>query len=138
VRDITHPYPVLHKTKNGVDEFFYSSLLDGTEYNIPRVIVNIWVANYNKMVVSDTLLTCEQYRHFPTKSLDEANNLKLILLTPLYTFIANSLVSGGSHTHKSLSQFPIVDLTHSWTDQELYEHFNLTEAEIKLIKETVK
>jgi len=30
------------------------------------------------------------------------------------------------------------DLTRSWTDEELYEHFDLTKDEIKFIEETVK
>lgn len=133
-----HPYKILHKTKHGKDEFFFSSILDTKIYNVPRVIVNIWVANYSKMVVSDTLLTCEQYRHFPVSTIEEANNLKRVLTSPLYSFLAKSLVSGGSHTNNSLSQFPKIDVTHDWSDTELFNHFDLTETEIDHITKGTK
>jgi len=40
-------------------------------------------------------------------------------------------------TAGKLRWIPAVDLSRSWTDEELYKHFNLTEEEIKLIEETV-
>ncbi len=133
----SHPYKILHKTKHGKDEFFFSSLLDPKLYNVPRVIINIWVANYNKMVVSDTRLTCEQYRHFPVDTIEKAENLKNILLSPLYTFLAQSLVSGGSHTNASLSQFPQIDLSRAWTNEDLYKYFELTDDEIEHVLKEV-
>jgi hypothetical protein len=36
------------------------------------------------------------------------------------------------------SNIPKIDLTRTWTDEELYEHFDLTDEEIKYIEETVK
>lgn len=134
-----HIYPVLHKNlKKEGDVFFYSTLLDETIYNVPRVVLNIWVANYRNMVSTTELLTCEQFRHFPVASVEQANKLRTVLLSKLYHFIALSSVSGGSFTTKAVSYFPTVDLTRSWTDAELYAHFNLTKDEITLIEATIK
>lgn len=134
-----HPYKILHKKlkKEGY-VYFYSSLLDKKTYNVPRVVMSIWVANYKDMEVSAELLTCEQFRHFPTTSMEEANVLKTVLTSKLYHFLAKSYVSGGSFTNKSVSTFPIVDLTKTWTDQELYQQFNLTQDEINLVEGTIK
>lgn len=139
VKTQQHKYKVLHKNlKKTGPVYFYSNLLDTKIYNIPRVVISIWVNNYKDMTVETKLLTCEQFRHFPTNTIQEAQNLRKVLLSPLYNFIAKSLVSGGSFTNKSMSQFPAVDLSRSWTDEELYEHFNLTKEEIQLIEDTVK
>ena len=37
-----------------------------------------------------------------------------------------------------VKNLPYVDLSRSWTDAELYAHFNLTEEEINLIESTIK
>jgi hypothetical protein len=133
----THPYQILHKIRGGVAEYFYSSYLDPKEYQIPRVILSIWVANYRRMQVSKDLLTCESFRHFPTKTLVEAERLRKILLSPVYEYIALSLTSGGSFTNTSVSYFPALDLTHDWTNEQIYEHFNLTPEEIAYIESVV-
>ena len=39
---------------------------------------------------------------------------------------------------KAIMMVPAIDLTRTWTDQELYEHFNLTEEEINYIEEQVR
>lgn len=138
VQTSTHPYQVLHGTKKGVDQFFYSSLLDLTEHGVPRVIMSIWVANYDKMRVSDSLLTSQDYRHFPAATMQEAHNLHGVLQSKLYKFIARTVATTSRFSNASVARFPKVDLTRSWTDQELYAHFNLTQEEIDLIEATVK
>lgn len=138
VQTSTHPYQVLHGTKKGVDQFFYSSLLDSTEYGVPRVVMSIWVANYDKMRVSDTLLTSQDYRHFPVSTMQEAHTLHGVLQSKLYKFIARTIATTSRFSNASVARFPAVDLARSWTDQELYAHFNLTQEEIDLIEATVK
>ena len=51
----------------------------------------------------------------------------------LFKFFANQRSTQYNET-KNLNQFPMLDLTHRWTDEEIYEHFNLTEEEIELVK----
>jgi hypothetical protein len=138
-RTDTHTYQILHKTlKEDGDVYFYAKRADPNLHNIPRVIVELWVANYEKMRVSDTLLTCQQYRHFPVATLREAEVLRALLLTKTYKFIALSFTTGGSFTTKAHSHFPRVDLTRSWTNDQLYDYFSLTQDERTLIESTVK
>jgi len=127
-------YQILHKTKDGKDEFFYSSVLDEKQRNTPRVIVQKWCAQYKNMVVSDTLLTCERFHHFPVNTLAEAYMLRTILLSPLYRYVVNSLVSGPGPTKNSMNQFPKIDLSRSWTNAQLYQHFGLTPEEIRMVE----
>jgi len=39
---------------------------------------------------------------------------------------------------RTLNAFPKVDLSRTWTDEQLYEYFKLTQAEIDLIEQTIK
>lgn len=146
----THPHYVVHKIshKRGETTGFYSSHLDTTTYGTPRVVVGLWLSDWYKdrMQVSSELLTSQQFRHFPASTIDEAGILRDVLASKLYTFLLLNLVEGnstkgvrsGSITNRSVSFFPQVDLTRSWTDAELYAHFNLTQEEIDLIESTVK
>jgi len=68
----------------------------------------------------------------------EAQNLITYLNTTFVKaiiFHTHHTASNGKTTFKHV---PLVDLTRSWTDAELYAHFNLTQDEIDLIEATVK
>jgi len=82
---------------------------------------------------------CNQsYVVFLTKSEDE--NLSLIQY--LKTNFVNTLLSLRKITQDikpdTCKWIPIVPFDREWTDEELYEYFELSEDEIKLIEETVK
>jgi len=150
VKTDQHTHFVVHKISHAKEETtgFWSSELDQTTYGVPRVIVGLWLSDwkYERMVVSTELLTCEQFRHFPTATIEEAEVLRLVLSSKLYTYLLYNLVDGnstkskaaGSITNRAVSYFPKIDLSRSWTDEELYKYFNLTLDEIKLIEETIK
>jgi site-specific DNA-methyltransferase (adenine-specific) len=68
----------------------------------------------------------------------EANNLIGYLSSKLIKYaIAQSTFAQAWNT-KYIKELPKVDLTRSWTDAELYAHFNLTQEEIDYIELTVK
>jgi len=71
---------------------------------------------------------------------DEAETLKKYLTSKLVQFILKHTKTASTLSVNFLRghSLPKVDLTRSWTDNELYEHFNLTEEEINLIEETIK
>lgn len=54
------------------------------------------------------------------------------------------MLAGGENTRSgrnlglALKFFPELDFTRTWTDQELYQHFNLTQEEIDYIESVVK
>jgi len=145
-----HKHFIIHKISHAKNQTtgFWASTLDRKTFGIPRVVVGLWLSDWKRerMIVSTELLTSQQFRHFPTNSLDESEHLKGVLSSKLYTYILYNLVDGnsskssasGSLTNHAVTHFPVVDLTRSWTDRELYTHFNLTQEEINLIEETIK
>ena len=150
VKTDQHCHFVIHKISHtkGETTGFWSSELDRTTHGIPRVVVGLWLSDWKRerMLVGDGLLTCEQFRHFPAATVEQAEILKTVLSSKLYTYLLYSLVDGnslksmaaGSITNRAVSFFPKVDLTRSWTDAQLYTHFSLTREEIDLIEDTVK
>lgn len=68
----------------------------------------------------------------------EVVSLTRILSSKLFQFIMRELKWSGFNSAWIIRQLPKVDTSHSWTDAELYRHFNLTDEEIKLIEDTVK
>jgi site-specific DNA-methyltransferase (adenine-specific) len=67
----------------------------------------------------------------------EGENLVKLLNLKIYKF-ADSLLRVSGRITWSINTLPKVDLTRSWTDAELYQHFNLTQEEIDYIEKTVK
>jgi hypothetical protein len=66
-------------------------------------------------------------------------NEALNLISFLETAVVKALVrvaksASNTNSQAVFSAIPKIDLTRSWTDEELYEHFNLTEEEIDHIK----
>lgn len=59
------------------------------------------------------------------------------LFSKLFSFLGNSLYNGSEITSGGLNSFPLLDTSRSWTDQELYDHFNLTQEEIDLVEKSV-
>lgn len=140
-KDKTHQHyvEVLHKlAADGSKTVFYADTTDPKQNGVWRVVHSLWVGRWADMFVSDTTHACQQFIQYATSSKIEAMHLQSVLTSKLYTFIMLQSVSGGSLTMKSVSKFPKVDLTRSWTDAELYAHFKLTQDEIDLIEATVK
>ena len=70
------------------------------------------------------------------KTCNDAENMIRVFESKLSKFYKVLLQNGGMSGYIFLR--PNIDYTRSWTDQELYEHFNLTQEEIDLIEETIK
>lgn len=107
----------------------------------PRVIgfnmVPGWLSGTMFHVV-DGAQTTESILHMPAPTMQQAHILKKVLQSKLFLFAVKTLNSNRTVRAQSLRALPTVNLNHSWTDQELYEHFNLTQEEINLIEETIK
>jgi site-specific DNA-methyltransferase (adenine-specific) len=72
------------------------------------------------------------------KNNQEAKNLLSILKSKLYDYcLKKSKFSGFFHVNV-LKNIPKLDLSRSWTDQDIYEYFNLTQEEIDLIESSIK
>jgi hypothetical protein len=70
----------------------------------------------------------------------EGNNLISILNSNLFKYVSEFRPYSGTHGGRpaTIRFFPVLDLTHKWSNQELYEYFNLTQEEIDLIESSVK
>ena len=69
---------------------------------------------------------------------DEGNNLISYMKTRFFRFLM-SLVKNTQNISKSIFQFvPIQDFSKSWTDEELYKKYNLTQEEIDFIESMIR
>lgn len=66
------------------------------------------------------------------------NNIKVYFESKLVKFIIKTVRTAINNSKTLLAHIPCVDFTRSWTDEELYAHFNLTDEEIKMIESFVK
>lgn len=76
--------------------------------------------------------------HYNVPTEQEGMNLVNLLTRKVYQFVCYVTNNRNSTTRDWLRQLPLVDLSHTWTDEELYKHFNLTQEEIDLIESTIK
>lgn len=63
-----------------------------------------------------------------------ADNILSLFETKLYKFLIKSTKFNQYNELSTYLLLPKVDLSKSWTDQELYKHFNLTEDEVAYIE----
>lgn len=78
----------------------------------------------------------EMSGYIEVKNKKEGQNLIRLYESKLYRFRRSIGRSGGMHGWKDYT-LPKVDLSRSWSDQELYEHFGLTQEEISYIEATI-
>jgi hypothetical protein len=64
------------------------------------------------------------------------NSLIAVYKSKLYTFL--SRLEGAGMKGVGNYSLPMVDLTRSWNDSELYKHITLTKEEIESIESNVK
>ena len=64
--------------------------------------------------------------------------LKEYLESKFVRYLVLSIKKSTPNSKSVFQNIPNIDTTRSWTDAELYEHFNLTQEEINLIESTVK
>lgn len=74
--------------------------------------------------------------HVLVNNKTEGNRLITILRSKLFRFYIENEKTSGFTT--GIYKLPLLTLTRTWTDEELYEHFGLTQEEIDYIEATVK
>lgn len=65
-------------------------------------------------------------------------NMISIFTSKIFKFILTVYKWNGFNDVTILKNLPKLDLSKSWTDGELYQHFNLTTQEIQLIEQTIQ
>ena len=73
-----------------------------------------------------------------TLNQESATNLCVYLKTKFARFLLSLAKISQHGTAKTYCFVPIQDFSHSWTDAELYEKYNLTPEEIAFIESTIK
>jgi hypothetical protein len=105
-----------------------------------KVIINLSGYYYkdggNYMVVTQNMIAGRNATQINCASQQEALNVFSFMKSKLYRFYVESLKSSGFNT--PVHNIPMLDSSKSWTDQELYQHFNLTQEEIELVEATIK
>lgn len=124
--DALHVYPVFHTNS----DVRYSKKCHPNQYE-KKII---WSSSgYTKPVFDNGILGMSQHAYCVLVNNPEPG------LTTLYSklfqwIFKNWKWSGYGHHTVFCHYLPAVDFTRSWTDQELYQHFGLTDEEIKEIE----
>ncbi len=72
--------------------------------------------------------------YYPVKNKDNAKNIQQFFNLDFYKFLDKNKRYG----RYAFLDIPKLDFSRSWTDQELYEYFNLTQEEIDYIESQIK
>jgi hypothetical protein len=102
-----------------------------TKVMIPNVgsIKNAWVSN-------DCNIT-EDVAYIPVSCEEEGKNAIKVLNSKLFKYIG-ALYRTGRNLGLAIKFLPKLDFSKVWTDQEIYDHFSLTQEEIDYIESNVK
>jgi len=73
-----------------------------------------------------------------TDSIKESKNLIGYLNSKVVRFLVSSIKISTPNSKAVFKGIPLINLSHTWTDEELYKHFKLTKKEIKYIENAVK
>lgn len=100
----------------------------------PKVFLN-FSSSYEKMFYG-TGVVGKQVEGILVSSKEEADCIINTLTKKVFRFYIDREKSGGFNT--GIYNLPALDFSKEWTDQEIYEYFNLTKEEIELIEEAIK
>jgi hypothetical protein len=107
-----------------------------------KVIINNvgdWTSLGNSKIVEPNIGTSYSTICFPVSNRSEAVVLQWYLTEcALVKFIVRVVKNNTPNSKTVCSNIPLIDLSKQWTDEELYDHFNLTTDERALIKATIK
>lgn len=131
--------------KKRTDEFqfpFYHTVSQGNWYGNekhpkaeqPKVMVSL--SGHYAPVFSDSVGYTSMCITLMLSSKEEGLIAQSVLTSKLYKWFHSQFKHGGFNNIRTITGFPSVDLTRTWTDQELYAHFNLTREEIDYIEES--
>lgn len=87
-----------------------------------------------KIIGKPNEVASKSYMVFNLKNESECKNLISYMNTNFCNFLLGTKKKTQNIKPDTLSNIPLVDLSKSWTDEELYQYFELSEDEINLIK----
>ena len=108
------------------------SKADGAAYKSKRIISK-YIISEPITVSTETYLVC-----YTSDNNTECINVGDYLMTKFSRYMLMLRMSGQNNSKDKFKWVPVMDFNKRWTDQELYDYFNLTEEEIKHIEDNVK
>lgn len=130
----THPYPLYHTPARG-ETYFYSNV-PHPQANLPKVMVSLSGRYAPKF--SDELGFTDMCIVALFDTAEQALSGESQLKSKLYRWLNDQFKHSGFNTIKTIMDMPRLDLSKTWTNEEVYSHFNLTAEEIEYIEEQVK
>jgi hypothetical protein len=82
------------------------------------------------------LPVCQQGFYVEIDNYD-VSNVSSIWNSKLFRFMTYSIHPTGFLKTNIIKSLPFVDMSRTWTDQELFDHFSLTDEEIEYIEKAV-
>jgi type I restriction-modification system DNA methylase subunit len=132
--DAEHPNPIMYTASQ-----WLFTAADTSSHQGPKVLMN-GSGHYKKdkkyILVADKEVAGKGALQLNLPTMEAAENTYSYLTSKLYVFFVSQTKSGGFN-HGSIRQLPELSHTKAWADAEIYRYFNLTEAEIDLIENTV-
>lgn len=68
----------------------------------------------------------------------EAKNCVSYLKTKFVRFLISRIISGGSVSRKAFKMVPVQEMNEEWSDEKLYEKYELTEKEREMIESKIR
>ena len=136
-----YKYKCYYSSMNERKSLFTASKFEG--YGINKKLIVAHIFDFSE----------KNYEHFSTDEIDigaglqagvlyfsklyKKENIKKYLLSNIVKFL-NIFYREGRYAYNVFRNIPSIDLSRKWTDQELYEYFDLTQEEINYIESQVK
>lgn len=134
-KKITYISPkIVSNYKNLVQSYkVYISYAYGAGEDFPHQIINKPFIGEPNSACTETYLLIG-----PCKTKKEAQNVISYISTKFFRFLV-LILKNTQHATKSVYQLvPMQDFSKPWTDEELYQKYNLTEEEIAFIESMIK
>jgi len=130
-----HPY-IIRRTSG--DNYQMYGAVKPTDYDLPKVVMTFsGNPHYKYHSKNEPIGTIKfQSGHILVKNKTEGDNLIKLYESALYRYIQTQMSSGGMRG-KNFYELPKMDLTRTWTDEELFKHFGLTDEEVSLVTGTI-
>jgi len=121
-----------------IKKVYYPYKVGGT--NIRKVIINAGLGRVFKPYIDDEGIGManSQMHAYEILPNERVEYVEQVWYSKLFRFLVQANDISGFVAGFIMKGFPKLDCTRSWTDQEIYEYFNLTKEEIELIENTVK
>jgi site-specific DNA-methyltransferase (adenine-specific) len=108
----------------------------------PKLIINGSGYYYDSknpdrfMVISDSIIAGRAAIQINVSSLQEAKNVKSFMSSKLYRFLVETTKTGG-FILKPIGNLPLLSFNKTWTDQEIFDFFGLSNEEIQYVQHKI-